>query len=212
MIRSAGNNGETLSMSAHLNDERELVAAARAGDVRAFETLVRRHYATLYRFALGITHGNEAEASDLLQEALVKAFLAMGCFEGRSSFPSWLWRIIRNEYTDHLRRTHGESTPIDQIEHLPDHSEDPEEAALAEERRQILWRLLAALPEIFADVIILVEIMGLSYEEAAEYLGIPIGSVRSRLSRARERLAKLAAQERELFTRLARLTERGGRV
>ena len=100
-------------------DERDLIAAARTGEVGAFETLVRRHYETLYRFALGIAHGNEADAADLLQEALVKAFLNIGRFEGRSSFSSWLWRIIRNEYTDRIRRNHGEAQPLDVEQRRP---------------------------------------------------------------------------------------------
>jgi len=194
-------------MRDHTGDERGLIKAARHGDVGAFEALVRRHHETLYRFALGITHGNEAEASDLLQEALIKAFLAIDRVEGKSSFSSWLWRIIRNEYTDRIRRIHGESLPLEQIEHLPDAAETPENFAIAEERRRLLWSLLAALPEIFADVVILVELMGLSYEETAEYLEIPIGSVRSRLARARERLAEMADRQRELLERLTRPTK-----
>jgi len=189
------------------HDERALIDAARRGDVGAFEALVRRHHHTLYRFALGIARGNEAAAADLLQEALVKAFLNIGRFEGRSSFSSWLWRIIRNEYTDEIRRSHGEPCSLEEVGEIADPAATPEEGSFAEERRQILWRMLTALPQIFADVVILIELMGLSYEEAAQYLGIPIGSVRSRLARARERLVAMAQKERELSKGFLRHTQ-----
>ncbi len=207
MSRSAADEGDLLLMGKSSADDRTLVGAARRGDVGAFEELVRRHYDTLYRFALGITRGNEAEAADLLQEALIKAFLAINRFEGKSSFSSWLWRIIRNEYTDHLRRSHGEPVPLEQASHLSAADSTPEETVLAEERRRLLWRMIASLPEIFADAVILVELMELSYEEAADYLDIPIGSLKSRLARARERLVALAEKERELLAHCLRPTE-----
>lgn len=182
-------------------DDRQLIRAARDGDVPSFETLVRRHHRTLYRFALGITHGDEQEAADILQEALVKAFLNIDRFEERSSFSSWLWRIIRNEFLDRVRRERIDTVPIGEEGESaePVRRDTPESDFMEEERRRALLRLVAALPEKYSEIVILVELMELSYEDAADYLGIPVGSVRSRLSRAREHLTGLVMRNMELF-------------
>ncbi len=180
-------------------DERQLIAAAQKGDIPAFETLVRRHHRTLYKFALGITRGNEHDAADILQEALIKAFLGIDRFEERSSFSSWLWRIIRNVFIDQVRLRGLETEPLDEEEGEAAREGTPEEQLLEQERRDHLLALVARLPEKHAEIVILVELMGLSYEEAAEYLDIPVGSVRSRLSRAREQLTELVEKNMELF-------------
>lgn len=192
-----------------VTDDRQLIRAAKNGDVPSFEALVRRHHRTLYRFALGITHGDEQEAADILQEGLVKAFLNISRFEERSSFSSWLWRIIRNEFFDRLRHGRIETVPLDEgaesAGSAPQNT--PESDLVREERRRAILHLVAALPEKYSEIVILVELMELSYEDAADYLGIPVGSVRSRLSRARERLTGLVERNMELFGAAPRHTD-----
>jgi len=197
-LKAAEGHHETMVA---VHDDRQLIRAAKNGDIPSFETLVRRHHRTLYRFALGITHGDEQEAADILQEGLVKAFLNIGRFEERSSFSSWLWRIIRNEFLDRLRRERIETVPLEEGEGPARGApqDTPESDLVNEERRRALLRLVAALPEKYSEIVILVELMELSYEDAADYLGIPVGSVRSRLSRARERLTGLVEKNMELF-------------
>ncbi len=189
-------------------DERQLIAAARKGDIPAFEALVRRHHRTLYKFALGITRGNEHDAADILQDALIKAFLNIGRFEERSSFSSWLWRIIRNEFLDLMRRQRIDTVPLDEDEEGVEsgHRETPEKQMADEDRKRHLLRLIAALPEKYSEIVILVELMELSYEDTADYLALPVGSVRSRLSRAREQLTELVEKNMELFTAAGRHT------
>ncbi|HOW51378.1 MAG TPA: RNA polymerase sigma factor [bacterium] len=190
-------------------DERQLIAAARKGDIPAFEALVRRHHRTLYKFALGITRGNEHDAADILQDALIKAFLGIDRFEERSSFPSWLWRIIRNEFLDRIRAQRLETVSLDEEEAEgcePGHHDTPEKQLSDEERKRHLLGLVAALPEKHSEIVILVELMELSYEDAAEYLAIPVGSVRSRLSRAREQLTESVKKNMELFSAVGRHT------
>ena len=189
-------------------DERQLIAAARKGDIPAFEALVRRHHRTLYKFALGITHGNEHDAADILQDALIKAFLNIGRFEERSSFSSWLWRIIRNEFLDLMRRRRFDPVSLDEDEDGAEagHTETPEKQLSEEDRKEHLLRLIAALPEKYSEIVILIELMELSYEDTADYLALPVGSVRSRLSRAREQLTELIQKNMELFSPVGRHT------
>ncbi len=176
------------------NNDQVLITRAKNGEVRAFEELLRHHEKTLYRFALGITGGDEHLAADLLQEALIKAFINIKSFRESSQFTSWLWRIVKNEFLSYHR------SPQRQYERQP--TLDPENMSHDSSRRSLETELLLddqitrlrtaidELPELYREVVYAVELMEMSYDQAAEYLGIPEGSIKSRLSRAKEKLEK----------------------
>ena len=161
---------------------------AASPDPDAFVTLTEPHHARLYQAALGLC-GDRDQAADLTQEALVKAFLAFHRFrEGAPPYP-WLVRILRNVHLDQVRSAHARRETVrSTAPDPPDPRRGPLATVLAAEEVDAVHRAIAALPEEFALVITLVELQGLSYEEVADAAGIPIGTVRSRLYRARERL------------------------
>ncbi|HRQ69520.1 MAG TPA: RNA polymerase sigma factor, partial [bacterium] len=163
----------------------------------------KKHYQVLFRFALSITKGNEDLASDVLQNALLKAFLNISSFEGRSSFTSWLWVIIRNEFISLLRKESGEITGTegDISDDQPDtESVSIENSLMLEQRKENLLRMIDQLPENYREIIMMIEMSGMSYVEASEFLGVPVGSIKSRLSRAREELHRLIERNLELFS------------
>ena len=182
--------------------EKYNIHKAQNGDSESFEKLVKTHYQTLYRFALSITKGNENIASDILQNALIKAFESIGSFQGKCSFTSWLWIIIKNEFITHLRKESGhvffssnqtEGDPADTK--LP----SPEENIHEEQRKENLMEMIRQLPENYSEIITMIELSGMSYVETSEFLDIPVGSVKSRLSRARDELHRLVEENMELF-------------
>ena len=177
----------------------ELIRRAQQGDATAFEALVRGHTASVRRFAFGFTR-NWSDADDLAQEALIKAYRALGSFRGDSAFSTWLFRITRNVCVDAGRSRAGRQRASEDL--LEDGTaespseERPDEVALRREREARLWAAVRELPAEFRAAIILFDIEGMTYEEVAAIEKVPIGTVRSRLSRGRERLrALVAAQE-----------------
>jgi RNA polymerase sigma-70 factor (ECF subfamily) len=176
-------------------DELALVERCRAGDVKAFEPLVEKYRARVYRLALNVLRDAE-EARDVAQEAFIRAWEALPSFRRRSAFYTWLFRITMNLASDRVRRRAArgrafgtERVDEEQWDHeLIDPGEAPDaRAARAETRRQIT-RALDALPEPHRAIIMLSDLEGLSYREIAEVLGIPMGTVMSRLHHARKRL------------------------
>jgi len=182
--------------------EKYHIFKARNGDPEHFEKLVRHHYTTLYRFALSITRRKDDLASDILQEALLKAFRSINSFKGESSFTSWLWVIIKNEFISQSRsgfnKINARATSIEaDIEDKG--SKSTEELIAEQQRKENLHDLIDQLSDKYKEIISMVELGGMSYLEASELLGIPIGSVKSRLSRAKEDLKNLVEKNMELF-------------
>jgi RNA polymerase sigma-70 factor (ECF subfamily) len=173
--------------------DRTLVAEAAAGSRVAFDELVRRYQVPIHNLVRILTRG-DAESEDLVQEAFVRAFRGVARFRGDSSFRTWLYRIALNVVKSHLgrrgRRLASGPLPSDdedgerEIERVP--SGEDLEAAVA--RRQLIDRALAALPEELRTVIMLRDVQGLEYQEIAALTGVPIGTVESRIFRARQRL------------------------
>jgi len=176
-------------------DEVALIAAARAGDVGSFDTLVAPHEGRLYRVLLRMV-GSDADAQDVLQESLFKAFEKIASFRAESAFGTWLHRIGVNQALMWLRKkgsdpmrvaddalrfdwTDAHAGPIE------DWSASVEGGALRAEARQILSRALSDLPEIDRAVVMLKDAEGLSHEEIAEATGLSVVAARSRLHRAR---------------------------
>ena len=182
--------------------EKYNIHKAQNGDSASFEKLVKTHYQPLYRFALSITKGNEDTASDILQNALIKAFGSIDDFKGKCSFTSWLWIIIKNEFITHLRKETGHAFfSANQTEGDTADTKNPslENSINEEQRKENLVKMIDRLPENYREIIMMVELSGMSYVEASEFLDIPVGSVKSRLSRARDELHMLVEENMELF-------------
>jgi RNA polymerase sigma-70 factor (ECF subfamily) len=189
-------------MPAHLENEVELVSAARAGDADAFATLVRQYDRYIYRLALNIT-GNREDAEDVMQEALIKAYTKLPQFQGESRFYTWLVRIAVNEALMKLRKRGGEKNvsidePIalnDEKSMLPREIEDwednPEERYARTELQDILHGVVEQLEPQFRTVFALRDIEGFSTEETAKMMGLSVPAVKSRLLRARLKAREL---------------------
>ncbi len=195
------------------NDIR-LVEQAKKGDLAAFNQLVLKYQGQAYNIAYRLL-GDADAAADATQDAFLKAYQRLHQHRG-GSFRSWLLRIVTNTCYDALRKRTRYPTqalePASEDEdpdHLPrwqSDEETPEEAVLRQEINEAVQRGLRTLSPEHRTVIVLSDIEGLSYEEIAEVLNIPVGTVKSRLSRARARLRDyLRAHHRELLPRAYRL-------
>lgn len=173
--------------------DRELVARARADDPAAFEELVRRHRDRIYRVALRVCR-HPADAEDVTQEAIVRAWRALGTFRGEAAFTTWLYRIVTNLALNRVSRRREHATERIPEPAGPGEALDPARRA---EDRERLDAALAALDTLTAEqraCYVLRELEGLSYDELAEVLDISVASVKGRLYRARQDL--VAALER----------------
>jgi RNA polymerase sigma-70 factor (ECF subfamily) len=194
-------------------DEIDLVQRARRGDLDAFNALVELHQRAVYNLCLRMI-GNAASAEDSAQETFLSAWRGLGGFKG-GSFRSWLMRIAANACTDELRRRGrrpalsldapppGAEEPID----VPDASEGPETAALRQEHQAAIQTALLRLPEDQRLAVIMCDIQGFAYEEIAAAMGVSIGTVKSRISRGRDKLrAELPRQEQSRDEERHRIT------
>jgi RNA polymerase sigma-70 factor (ECF subfamily) len=173
------------------------VRAAAAGDEAAFETLVLRHQRSLFNLALRLL-GDRADAEDAVQEAFLRAYRALPRFRGDALFRTWLTGIAINVCRTRLagaeaRRRRVTSSLVqrdpatgeEKALPVPDQAPNPEAKARAGETRAALERALAALTPEHREVILLREVNGLEYEELAAVLGCALGTVKSRIARAR---------------------------
>jgi RNA polymerase sigma-70 factor (ECF subfamily) len=160
--------------------------------IEEFEKLVKANRDALYRIAYRLT-GNRDDAEDLLLEALTEAWESFNHFQKGTEFVRWVATIMTHTFLDWQRKnSHYEFVSLDEPSEedeepleLPDETDDPEELALRREFWRAAKRALDELPPEFRTVVVLVDMEGLSYEEAAKILNCPIGTVRSRLHRAR---------------------------
>lgn len=176
-----------------------LIRRAQSGDEGAFEQLLLAHQKGVYNLCLRMA-GNPDDALDLSQEAFIRAWRALGQYQFDAAFSTWLFRLTSNVCIDFLRRQkrqqHMSLTVTDDDEPgeeftLPDPAPGPEEQAVHNERRQAVARAMAALPEDYRAVMQLRAVEELSYEQIAEILDIKVGTVKSRLARARTQLRKI---------------------
>lgn len=176
------------------DDERDLLARSRAGDLPAFEHLVRTHQDRIYNLAYRIT-GNHEDAFDAAQDAFVRAFQALARFREDAAFSTWLYRIATNAALDLVRRRPA-APPVElPVSHrAPD---DPEREAARREIGRRVQSALANVPAEFRAAVVLRDLQGLPYEDVARVLQVPVGTVRSRISRGRE---ALRAQLTDLVT------------
>jgi RNA polymerase sigma-70 factor, ECF subfamily len=187
-------------------DDREAVRRVQAGDTEAFEPLVEKYKRKVFRLAYQVLRDQE-EALDVAQEAFVKAFRALPAFKGDSAFYTWLFRITMNVALDRKRQRAtrakslgAEDVPPEEWERTATSTDpDPEDVATGAETRERIRKGLDSLSEHHRAIIILSDIEGLQYREIAEVLGIPMGTVMSRLHHARKRLREVLGPGFALF-------------
>ena len=163
-------------------------------DLAAFEQLMRRHNRALYRTARSIVK-DDAEAEDVLQEAYLLAFRAMGNFRGESSMSTWLTRIVINEAIGRTRRRSAEIIQLDGDAAMDEHNGQPEQALLRSEARRLIEQKIDGLPDSFRTVFVLRALEEMTVEETAACLRIPEATVRTRYFRARGLLREALSRE-----------------
>jgi RNA polymerase sigma-70 factor (ECF subfamily) len=176
-----------------VDSDQSLVNQAAAGSRDAFDELVVRYRRRVYNLVRALT-GGDSEAEDLVQDVFIRAYRAIGSFRGDSAFRSWLYRIAINVVHTHVdkRRVRdavlvapaGDDDPMDEVAT----SDDLEQTLL---RRQVIDRALGTLPEELRLLVVLRDVQGLKYDEIADVVKTPRGTVESRLFRARQRLRPL---------------------
>lgn len=184
-------------------DEDELITRAVEGDGEAFNELVSHYQDMLYNVAYRIL-GDEHDAADATQDAFLSAYRAIRRFRG-GSFKAWLMRIVTNASYDCLRRAKRRPTvsldsgeEVEWHERLPDPGELPEAWVERQDLGRRVQRALAALPPKQRVVVVLIDIQGLRYAEVAHILRVPLGTVRSRVSRGRRILRDQMLQQMDL--------------
>ncbi len=173
-------------------DETALIERARQGDSEAFEVIVRTHADAVYGHALRF-FGDPATAEDAAQEVFIKVFRSLPSFDGRSSMSTWLYRVTRNTCLDLFRQGRRRAVPVDPVD-LADRIEQDFSAAVID--TQLLEQAIAALQPEDRDALGAVGLFGLSYAEAADVLEVPVGTVKSRVFRARKALVAMLGMTR----------------
>lgn len=198
-------------------DETYLIQSARQGDLDAFNRLVLAYQDTVYSHTYRML-GEPAPAEDAAQEAFISAYRNLPGYRG-GSFKAWLMRIATNACYDELRRRKRRpTTPLEPMDNddeeietprwAADPGESPEDAAQRQELNQALQRCLADLPNEFRSAVLLVDVHGMDYAEAAQASGAPVGTMKSRLARARLRMRECLKDYWELLPASIRLVER----
>ncbi len=183
-------------------DDRELVERFQRGDESAFDALVRRHSGRAYAIAYGLL-GNREDAEEVAQDVFIRVYRALDKFRGDSEFSTWMYRIAtnlaKNKYRWNKSRgskvTDSLQAPIDGTDgndalyrEVSDDRMTPDEALQVAELERRTREEMEKLPDVYREALMLRNVKGLSYEEIAELLGCKIGTVKSRINRAREEL------------------------
>jgi RNA polymerase sigma-70 factor (ECF subfamily) len=190
-------------------DDMELARRIAQQDQSAFEVLMRRYNGRLFRVARSILR-DDADAEDALQDAYLEAYRHMGEFRGGAQLMTWLTRIVVNQALMRLRRqkrhvvvpfaTHTPDSGHEEADVADDRAEPPPAATLRAEIRRLIERRIDELPSAFRTVFVMREIEDMSVQETAEALGIPPGTVRTRVFRARALLREALARDVDLAT------------
>jgi RNA polymerase sigma-70 factor (ECF subfamily) len=176
-------------------DDRELVSAAQAGDRAAMDALLRRHYDRIFALCRRVT-GSDADGADAAQEALIAIVRGLPRFDGRARFSTWVYRVATNVCLDELRRQRRRPVPgLGEADEAA--AADPmDDVPLLEDRvgdRIDIDAALATLPPDFRAAVVLRDVCQLDYAEISQVLGIPPGTVRSRIARGRAAAAAALA-------------------
>jgi RNA polymerase sigma-70 factor (ECF subfamily) len=177
-----------------VNDDAQLIDATLSGESAAFGQLVQKYQERLYNTMVHVV-GSRDDARDVVQDAFVQAYLKLESFQRNSAFYTWLYRIAFNVAASHCRRKRPAAS-VEQAREAAGHEPvdgraGPHQRLEEEERRRQVRQAIAALGEEYRVVLVLREIDGCSYEAIAEVLDLPIGTVRSRLHRARMQLREM---------------------
>lgn len=205
-------------MSKSLDDL--LVERAKRGDVHAFEQLISQYERKVYNLAYRLTSSHE-DASDVAQEAFIRAYSSLPEFRGDSSFATWLFRIVNNACLDELRKRKRqrvtsldetftmEDGEVDRQLAIADEADGPEQALERVEVQRTVQESINALDEEYRVVVVMRDIQGYSYNEIADALGINLGTVKSRLNRARNALKEMFGSLELLAPRVVYSGRRG---
>jgi len=199
-------------------DETALIHSAQNGDLDSFNTLILHYQDSVFHTALRII-GDEDLAQDAAQEAFISAFRSISSFRG-GSFKAWLMRMVTNACYDEFRRQKRRPTTplepdtpdgeeIDSPRWLADPNMTPAERSEADELEHAIQHCLDALPTEFRTVVVLADIQGMDYSEVATASHVPLGTIKSRLARARLRLRECLRGFEELLPSSFRLQEEG---
>ena len=187
--------------------EKELIQKAKNGDQDAFGQLVVAHQNKVYSLCVHML-GSREEAEDLAQEAFLKAWRSLDTFHGESSFATWMHRLTTNICLDYLRRqTRRQNISVavsldDEEAVLPepaDRGSDPQQVLERHEKQRSLERHLREMPEHHRRALLMREVAGMSYQEIADAMQMDLGTVKSRIARAREALRKRLLQDGNFF-------------
>ena len=178
-----------------MSDEAQLIEEAKAGDLAAFEKLVSAYEKKIYNYCLRMTNSHE-DAEDLTQEVFVRVCRGLRYFMGSSKFSTWIYRIAHNVCIDRHRKSkvillslnQPKNTDDQRETELPAHNPSPEVEALRSELKKHLLEAISKLKPKYRSAIVLRDIQQYSYEEIAEVLHLPLGTVKSHISRARAAL------------------------
>jgi len=190
-----------------LANESEIIRQCQAGDTSSFNLLVEEHYTRVYNTALRML-GTPDSAADATQAAFVRAFRSLDSFRGDASFSTWLYRITANVCLDELRNRPQEPVSLTFVsdndeepqEHsIPDSRTEPSARVARDERQRVVHEAIQQLSAEYRLVLVLYDLNGFSYKETAQVLGIPVGTVKSRLNRARNALKEVLRPHLELF-------------
>ncbi|WP_324824147.1 RNA polymerase sigma factor [Sinanaerobacter sp. ZZT-01] len=184
--------------------EKELITRAKTGDETSFEQLIESCKTKAYNIAWRYMR-NEQDALDALQESFIKVFRHLGKFKGESSFDTWVYRIVVNTCNDMLRKNNNlkavttvfANDEEEVVVRLPDTGPTPWEALERKEKSQFILDCLETLQPDQKEIIILRDIHGFSYQELTEVLECSIGTVKSRINRARKRLKQIIMEHKE---------------
>jgi RNA polymerase sigma-70 factor, ECF subfamily len=190
------------------SEERLLIDRCKEGDQAAFDKLIRAYEKRVYNLAYRLS-GNYDEANDISVDALLRVFQAIRLFRGDANFSTWLFRIVTNVFLDRRKRMKNkqhlsleeyieleENSVTRQVE---DPTPTPDEMAEAGERKEKMQEAIGTLPDYQRAMIVLYHTEGLSYEEISQVMSMPIGTVKSRLNRARLVLREKLEPIKELF-------------
>ena len=199
-------------------EEAQVIERVLSGDINAYEQLVTQYEKSVYNLALRMTD-NPEDAADMAQEAFIKAYNSLSSFRGDSKFSVWLYRIVSNVCLDFLRKQSrrpsvslsvedddGEDVQLD----VPDDSMSPELQLERKLTRESVREGLKHLPEDYRHILLLRELQGLSYDEIAETLDIGVGTVKSRIFRAREKLCAFLLKDGNILDLVSSSNKRGG--
>lgn len=194
-------------------DTAELVALAKRGDMDAFEALILQHEKIVYNIAFRMMDGGE-DVKDMAQEVFLKVYRNLERFDGKSAFSTWIYRIAVNTCIDEIRKRKGKQTYSLDAElededgnykkQFADEGGRPEEEMLQKELRGEVLAALETLSPEHKAAVILRDIRGYSYEEIAEMMQMPLGTVKSRISRGRAQLKEEILKIRERKTDFSR--------